>query len=124
MRVRYIATSDAKVDDIEPRPVIAGNEYAVASILAVPGNSIELQIVTGPGELTWHDSTSFETVDPTVPENWVAQIAAGGAVRLAPRRWLAAGFWEAYYDSDTDAMEAVSAELRKMIGPNDSQSPQ
>ncbi len=89
-------------------------EYYVASVLAEPGGQVQIQIVTDDGRsLAWFDSSSFMTVDGTMPDRWCAQIGEGGVLEIAPASWLAPGFWEAYYDGDPSAGDAVEAELRR-----------
>jgi hypothetical protein len=88
-------------------------EYDVVSVLAEPDRQVQLQIITDDGRsLAWFDSTNFMTVDGAIPESWTARVGEGGVLELAPASWLAPGFWEAYYDGDPSATDAVEAELR------------
>jgi hypothetical protein len=90
-------------------------EYCVVSLLAEPGGQVQIQIVTDDGRsLGWHHSMYFMTVDGTVPDRWTVQIGEGGMLELAPTAWLAPGFWEAYYDGDPSAVDAVESELRRL----------
>jgi len=95
--------------------VSVGGRYRVVSVLAEPGRSPLVQIVTDDrASLAWFDSTSFETVDGTIPASWTARIGVNGALELAPSAWLASGFWEAYYDGDPVAARAVETELQTL----------
>ncbi|XBB66146.1 hypothetical protein ABFU82_18785 [Nocardioides sp. WV_118_6] len=72
-----------------------------------------IQIITDDGRsLAWFDSLNFEASDGSVPDRWTVRIGPGGTVALAPASWLVPGFWEAYYDGDPSATQAVEAELR------------
>lgn len=94
--------------------VTVGVEYQVVSVSAVPGRRVMLQIVTDDGRtLGLFDSSSFKTIDSSIPERWRADIDERGILRLAPDAWLARGFWEAYYDGDPAAIEAVNFELQR-----------
>lgn len=93
--------------------VTVGAEYRVVSVVAEPARRVLVQIVTDDGSLGLFDSTNFMTVDGAVPERWTARIGEGGVLELAPTAWLAPGFWEAYYDGDSDAVDAVESELRR-----------
>lgn len=90
-------------------------EYDVVSVLAEPAGHVRVQIVTDDGRsLAWFDSMNFMTVDGAVPERWTARIGEGGVLELAPTAWLAPGFWEAYYDGDPSAVDAVESELQAL----------
>jgi hypothetical protein len=91
-------------------------EYFVVSMLAEPGGRVQLQVLTDDRSLAWFDSTNFMTVDGRLPGNWSIRIGEGGALELAPAVWLAPGFWEAYYDGDVTAADAVADELRTILG--------
>lgn len=91
-------------------------EYHVVSVLAAPGRRVEIQLLKDDGHsLAWYGSEYFMTVDDTVPDSWTVRIGEDGVLDLAPRAFLAHGFWEAYYDDDDpSAIEAVEAELRRL----------
>jgi hypothetical protein len=89
-------------------------EYEVVSVIAEPARRVLVQIVTDDGSLGLFDSTSFMTVDGTVPEGWTARVGEDGVLELAPTAWLAPGFWEAYYDGDPAAIDAVTSELQRL----------
>ena len=89
-------------------------EYHVVSVLAVPDGRVQLQIVDDSRSLGLFDSACFMAVDGTVPDSWTVRIRERGVLDFAPTAWLAPGFWEAYYDDDPAAIEAVEAELRRL----------
>jgi hypothetical protein len=89
-------------------------EYHVVSVNAVPEFYVHLRILTDEGSLGLWESKYFMTVDDTVPDSWTVRVAEDGVLRLAPTAWHAVGFWEAYYDDDPVAIEAVEAELRRL----------
>jgi len=103
--------------EVESAWVTVDSEYHVASVLAEPDRQVQIQIVTDDGRsLAWFDSTNFMTVDGAMPESWTARIGEGGVLELGPAAWLAPGFWEAYYDGDPSAADAVEEKLRVLIG--------
>lgn len=89
-------------------------EYVVASVIAEPGRRVLLQIVTDDGTLGLFDSASFMTTDGAMPVSWTARVGEGGVLELAPAAWLAPGFWEAYYDGEPSAVDAVESELQAL----------
>lgn len=90
-------------------------EYMVVSVLAEPDRRVQIQVVADDGRsLAWFDSTNFMTLDGAMPESWTASIGEGGVLELAPTAWLTPGFWEAYYDGDPAAVDAVEAELQRL----------
>lgn len=117
--MKVICTKGSSVCDRRGRgrePLGNGRaEYVVVSVLAEPDRQVQIQIVTDDGRsLAWSDSTNFMTVDGAVPESWTARIGEGGVLELAPTAWLAPGFWEAYYDGDRSAVDAVESELQAL----------
>lgn len=89
-------------------------EYEVVSILAQPNRSIEVQLVVDDGSLAWFGSGDFMTTDGSLPTTWISRIGEGGVLEFGPETWLAAGFWEAYYDDEPSAVDAVNAELGRL----------
>lgn len=87
-------------------------EYDVVSVIAEPARRLLVQIVTDDGSLGLFDSANFMTVDGVMPASWTARIGEGGVLEFAPAAWLAPGVWEAYYDGDPSAADAVEAELQ------------
>jgi hypothetical protein len=97
--------------------VTIGAEYDVVSLAAYGNGRIELQLLTDDGHnLGWFDAAAFSTSDESIPDNWVSRIREGGSLQLAPRPWLAPGFWEDYHDGDAAAIGVVEVELSKMLG--------
>jgi hypothetical protein len=87
-------------------------EYPVLSILAAPGERVQLQILTEDGQSAgWFDAAMFMTSDASVPPNWIVKIGDGGELEMAPARWTRSGFWESFYDGDPEARSAFAEEL-------------
>lgn len=90
-------------------------EYAVVGLLAVPGRSVELQVIGEGGHPpTWWPSDMFMTSDAALPSTWVAQVGEGGVLRMGPAPFLAEGFWERYFDREPEAMRVYDEELTRM----------
>jgi hypothetical protein len=97
-------------------------EYPVLSILAAPGQRVQLQILTEDGQSAgWFDAAMFMTSDASVPPNWIAKVGDGGELEMAPARWTRSGFWESFYDGDPEARSAFAEELSIILsgGPTE-----
>jgi hypothetical protein len=113
--VRVPSPIDGLDADVSPW-VTLHEEYVVVSLLAESDGRVKLQIITGDRRsLGWFNSVDFITSDGSIPANWVATVGEGGLVELAPAAWLVTGFWEAYYDGDSEAAAAVERELREIL---------
>lgn len=89
-------------------------EYVVVAVIAEPARRLLLQIETDDGSLGLFDSANFMTVDASIPRRWIARVGEGGVLELAPAAWLTPGFWEAYYDGEPAAVDAVQSELEAL----------
>ena len=59
--------------------LIVGAQYCVTSVPAEPGGQVQIQIVSDDGRsLAWFDSSTFMTVDRSVPSRRSARIGEGG----------------------------------------------
>ena len=119
MKVRCVqvpSPTESLVLDSSPW-ITVEREYAVLGILAVFGRPVELRLLTDDGwSLGLFRADCFLTVDSAIPPNWDALVREGGILELAPRAWLANGFWESYYDGDPAARELVDRELAIILG--------
>lgn len=97
--------------------VTVGVEYMVASLSASFARPLQLRLLLNDHNLGLFDADAFATVDRTIPASWVAQLSNCGTLQMGPAAWLVPGFWEAYYDDDPVAIEAVEAELRDLGCP-------
>jgi hypothetical protein len=74
------------------RWISAGQEYVVLEVLAVPGGYVHLRIhLDWPTPSVW-DSAMFETVDRSVPSNWVVDVDREGQLSMGPAAWIENGF--------------------------------
>jgi hypothetical protein len=104
--------------ELESSPwVSVGREYTVLAALAEFGGRVQLLLLTDDRRsFGWFGADCFLTVDSTIPPNWSAHVGEGGSLELAPRSWLADGFWERYYDGGPAARESVASELTIILG--------
>lgn len=57
----------------------------------------------------------FEVVNSSLPETWAISWSADGTFELSPSEWLAAGFWERYFNGDLTARSIFDRETAKII---------
>lgn len=112
VRVPLSATGEAQ--EVSPW-VTVGVSYPVLSVHVHPINGAQIQLLTDDRHtLGWFAIDDFRTVDTSIPKGWVS-VLDEGVLELGPAAWLAPGFWEAYYDGDEAAIEAVRHELRERV---------
>ncbi|TCC48813.1 hypothetical protein E0H75_19770 [Kribbella capetownensis] len=104
--------------EVESSPwVTLDREYVVLAISAEAGGRVQLQLVTDDKDtLGWFDAGCFVCVEGDVPSTWVVRLGEKGLLELGPEAWLAPGFWEAYYDGDASAADAVESQLAAILG--------
>ena len=86
-------------------------EYDVLEIYFLPNHGTQLRIASEEaGVPVLFDSVLFVTIDDRIPSSWVAQIEPDGALTVGPRRWLAPGFWEDYFNQVPRAIEIYEEE--------------
>ena len=94
--------------------ISVGREYVVLEILAVPGSYIHLRIDLDSSVSSVWDAAMFETIDQSVPSNWVVEIASDGQLSIGPARWIEAGFWERYFEGDELAIGIFEREVAQI----------
>lgn len=57
----------------------------------------------------------FEIADASIPCSWTIQINKKGGLTLGPKEWAEPGFWERYFDGDTQAATIFETERRKIL---------
>jgi hypothetical protein len=100
----------------ERRPSIRiGEEYVVLEVAASPGREVRLRLhLTSEVPSLW-SSAMFETVDQSIPSNWVVDVANGGHMSMGPASWLEGGFWESYFDGEQPAVAVFEQELATIL---------
>jgi len=93
-----------------------GGEYVVASITFTAGRPASLRILARdldtPG--IW-PAGMFVTTDDRIPSTWVIRLRDDDVLELGPSTWLAAGFWESYFNDDDAALAVYQQELRAIL---------
>lgn len=117
MRVRCQKIVNPVTLEVEDRNpwISVGQEYVVLEILAVPGSYVHLRIhLDSPVPSVW-DAAMFETVDRSIPSNWVVDVDREGQVSMGPDTWIRSGFWESYFDADEAALAVFERELAQIL---------
>ena len=64
----------------------------------------------------WWPGDMFETVDTTMPSNWVIQLHNDTSLHLAPKPWLQTGFWMDYAERRSEeAVQIFERELATIL---------
>lgn len=98
-----------KYDDFDHQGISAGRNYLVIGIEAD-----YYRIVDDRGEPLLYPKYLFETVDSTVPDDWVRWEPEPGEVYAGPRDFADSGFWERFHDHDVEAI----ARFRRYVACN------
>ena len=95
-------------------------EYVVLSISAEPGGPLHFRILADDRYTpALFDSAMFAVTDGAIPPNWTVETDEGGALELGPARWLASGFWEAFFERDPHAVQVFAEEMGVILASLD-----
>jgi hypothetical protein len=88
------------------------------TVLAIHSNKqgIEYRIMAGdPPIPALHSARLFKVVSNHLPSSWVVNIDDDERfMEIAPEPWIASGFWEKFFDNDSDAINAFERESYKI----------
>jgi len=108
VRVRFRGADILGQREVRGSQVLdVGAQYPVLEVYAKPGKSTMLRIEYSDRELpALYDSRMFEVVSEIIPTDWRVTSSAVGSLRFGPRSWDAPGFWEAFMDRESWAIDA------------------
>jgi hypothetical protein len=93
-----------------------GRVYHVLSIHMQAGYQLKFQLIGNDGITpAFHSAEQFEVTSDHIPSNWSVSSVAGSHFELAPRAWSSPGFWESYFDGDSDALSLFEREQEAML---------
>ena len=85
--------------------VTVGRTYTVPALRADPARGITMRIIADDGRTpAIFPADFFESIDGSIPTEWVAQLDDTGVLQLSPRTRLRAGFWEDYSNGVPEAV--------------------
>ena len=93
-----------------------GQEYVVLTLLIDASGHVKAQLLAEDRTPSYWPGEMFETVDETLPPNWVARLDPDGLLEFGPRDWLRKGFWEDYFDRAPEAAAQYERELSVILG--------
>tara|TARA_R110002096_G_scaffold29497_13_gene88830 strand:- start:30681 stop:31064 length:384 start_codon:yes stop_codon:yes gene_type:complete len=118
MKVRCIRLIAEESGDILESSVwlTIDKEYLVLSVHVDGNGQVSFQLV-GDDEFTpaFHRAEQFNIVSNLIPSIWCVDYAPGGAFDLVPRAWREKGFWEKFFDGESDARALFRSEVQAML---------
>ncbi|WP_059011876.1 hypothetical protein [Streptomyces specialis] len=93
-----------------------GAEYIVLEIFSQHNGDTSFRIEYSPYEsCAIFDSRLFTITSPTIPPSWIYSQLESGSFSLCPEPWSHLGFWEAFYDRESEAVAVYEAEKQKVL---------
>ena len=96
--------------------VTLGKIYTVLEIFVGGGCEISFRILTddrnSPG---LQPASQFEIVSTHVPREWQINFVSGSHLEMAPGPWLRDGFWEDYFNGESEAKRIFSKVAQSII---------
>jgi hypothetical protein len=104
--------------DRESDPWLTLNrEYLVLSILVANTGPAKFRVLADDNRTPiLVESNMFAAILQPLPHAWAVTLKEDGVLELGPPRWLTPGFWERYFDGESDAVRAFQEDVRAMMG--------
>jgi hypothetical protein len=115
MKVRCTRLLDSHDMPTDKSPWLTiGGIYHVLGIWMEPG-SHRFRLLGDQRPPGLHSADAFELVTAVIPSTWIVRSPKVGCFALEPAEWGRPGFWESYFDGDTEAQQTFQTELRKIV---------
>jgi hypothetical protein len=117
MKIKYVPLPNEKPDALLKEGVI----YVVLEIFVGEEKTRYRIITDGTRTPTLHDARLFQIISPKIPSSWVvtSDKHKGFYIELAPAKWTVTGFWEKFFDGDSDAVAAFEQESYRIVTEED-----
>ena len=118
MKVRCIQLLDEETGNALEKSswLTTGYAYYVLSIHMQIGGWLKFQLIGDDGITpAFHDAEQFEVISDLIPSGWCVSYISGSHFELTPKAWDAPGFWEEYFDGDSEAVLLFESEKEKML---------
>ena len=116
MKVRCIQLLDTRGNPREKSGrLTVGKIYHVLEVVQDGGRWLLRLAGDTPTALALFQIQQFEIVSSKIPHSWIIQWGKDGFFELTPEPWSQKGFWERYYDGDSEAVRVFEEEARKII---------
>jgi hypothetical protein len=87
-----------------------GAEYSILEIFAQADGANKFRIHFSDVELpSLFDSRLFEITSDQIPRSWRVSVNWGGSLIFGPEEWHRQGFWEAFMDHESWAVQLYEA---------------
>ena len=92
-----------------------GKIYDVLEVVQDQGRWLFRVMGDEPNGVALFALDQFEITNSKMPDSWIPKWGKNGFFELSPEAWQKAGFWERYYDKDSEAIRMFEDERRKII---------
>jgi hypothetical protein len=93
-----------------------GNMYHVLEVIQGSNKKWMIRLVgDGLNGVALFPLEEFEVVTHKLPDAWIIKWGKDGFFQLTPELWSHAGFWERFYDKDSDAIRIFEEERKKIV---------
>ena len=99
--------------------LVVGQEYLVLELVISKKNML-LRLLIGPDSFgeshsALYPSWAFATTSEIMPKNWRIRIDTESLMLVGPEAWMTDGFWERYYDGESEARRIFEVELKIVL---------
>jgi hypothetical protein len=117
MKVRCIKLLDVRgnLQDRSPWLTLGKTYHALTLALDTSNRWIIRLVGDGRNGVALFPLEQFAVVSARVSPSWIACWTSGNLFELAPERWTVEGFWEKYYDMDSEAIRVFEEEKNNIV---------
>ena len=93
-----------------------GKTYSVLSLNCDWSGKLKYRLI-GDDNITpaLHDAQQFETISSVIPSNWIVIANSNRGFQMLPESWSRIGFWEEYFNCDSNAVEIFNKEMKIIL---------
>ena len=115
MKARCVRLTDSRGNPVEHSAwAKIGNTYHVLAIWIEPERA-RLRLVGEEPTPALFEPEMFEIVSSLIPRNWVVESPKPGFLHIGHAAWQRAGFWEAYFAREPQALSSFESERAKSL---------
>jgi hypothetical protein len=117
MKVQCVSVTDALDRPAPASPwLTVGRTYNVLSVVLDVHSRWWFRLISDQRtDIGLFRREQFQIVSTKLPSTWVISWSHSGAFELSPQAWLVPGFWESYFEGDSDARSTFDRELKRIV---------
>jgi hypothetical protein len=118
MKVRCTRILDERTGEVEEHShwLTVGDAYEVLAFSFRPDGRVKVRLLGKQKDTpALFDIHQFDIINAAIPSGWVLLSYPDSSFELCPKSWAQPGFWNNFFDGDSEARRVFDEERRKII---------